>query len=99
MSEVVPAEALDPCPLERLVPSFGAQLFHGLAVVREDEHRMQTTLLAQDSHRRAVERHRNRFSRLGLIGMNPRRLSTEINLILTSGEFLDQVICFDRYNL
>ena len=76
-----PTEIVDAGTGERLVPGLRANLLHGSALVCEYKHGMPIELSAHASHRRAVEWHRDRLSRLGLIRMNPRESPTEIHLV------------------
>jgi hypothetical protein len=75
MPEIVPAEFLDTGALERLVPSFRADLLHRVSIVREHMQRVPSNLPADDFHGTRIERHGNRLSGLRLVGVNPSLLA------------------------
>jgi hypothetical protein len=80
-AQVVKAQWVYSCSLHGAVPGFGRRRCHGLAAKRENPFSVLADLRVQNGHGFAIEWHRDRASRLGLVGMNPRHPTNEIDLI------------------
>ena len=79
--KIVPAEILDACAFERLIPGFGADLLDGFPQKTNTYVGCFSDLLAYDRHRFAIQRHGDGPARFGLVGVNPRQLSRQIDLL------------------
>ena len=67
MSQVMPAEILDACPLKGRIPGFRAGRVDWIAPLRKNSFRMLSCLSLEDGQRHIVQRHGDRAAILGIV--------------------------------
>jgi hypothetical protein len=70
--KIVPAKVFDTDALERLIPSFRADLANRFAAKAEHVRGMLAKLPADDCHGIRIQRHGNGLPRFSLVRMDPR---------------------------
>ena len=80
MSQVVKTQWVYSCPPHGAVSGCGRCRCRGLAAKRENPFSVLADLLVQNGHGFAIEGHRDRASRLGLVGVDPCHAAIEIDL-------------------
>src|SRR5574344_859520 len=79
--QVMPAEIVNSCTLERSPPSLGIDLNNGVALIGKNMGWMVTFALFQHLHGRFIERYRMRLAILVLIRRHPQMTALNADLV------------------